>query len=106
MTQTPDTVSPDIVAEPAVDDLRPGKAVTLLQRVIMPRPADPLKVRTLYLDETNSPAKVVDRNSATIDAGREMSLATYFNAFPASYWRRWTTLTCVVLQVQLAGRCR
>ncbi|MDQ3463447.1 MAG: glycosyltransferase, partial [Actinomycetota bacterium] len=53
-----------------------------------------------------SPAKVVDRNSATIDAGREMSLATYFNAFPASYWRRWTTLTCVVLQVQLAGRCR
>jgi galactofuranosylgalactofuranosylrhamnosyl-N-acetylglucosaminyl-diphospho-decaprenol beta-1,5/1,6-galactofuranosyltransferase len=106
MTQTPDIVSPDLVAEPTAEDLLPSKGVTLLQRVIMPRPADPLQVRTLYLDETNSRAKVLDRGSATVDSGREMSLATYFNAFPASYWRRWTTLSCVILRINLAGRCR
>ena len=107
MTQTPEIVSPEMVAEPAAEDLRPSEGVTLLQRVIMPRSADPLKVRTLYLDEgESSRAKVLDRQSAHIDAGREVSFATYFNAFPASYWRRWTTLQSVLLQLDLAGRCR
>ncbi len=106
MTHSQQTISPDTVADPVAEDLRPGRAVTLLQRVIMPRPADPLKVRTLYLDETSGRAKVLDRGAARIEAGRELSLATYFNAFPASYWRRWTTLTGVVLQLQLHGRCR
>ncbi len=107
MTQTPEIVSPEMVAEPAAEDLRPSEGVTLLQRVIMPRSADPLKVRTLYLDEgESSRAKVLDRQSAHIDAGREVSFATYFNAFPASYWRRWTTLQNVLLQLDLAGRCR
>ena len=35
-----------------------------------------------------------------------MSFATYFNAFPASYWRRWSTLTSVVLRVELTGVAR
>ena len=30
------------------------------------------------------------RRSALIAEGRRVSFATYFNAFPASYWRRWT----------------
>jgi galactofuranosylgalactofuranosylrhamnosyl-N-acetylglucosaminyl-diphospho-decaprenol beta-1,5/1,6-galactofuranosyltransferase len=30
------------------------------------------------------------RRSAAIASGRRVSFATYFNAFPASYWRRWT----------------
>ena len=35
-----------------------------------------------------------------------MSFATYFNAFPASYWRRWSTLESVVLRVELTGTGR
>ncbi len=36
----------------------------------------------------------------------EVSFATYFNAFPASYWRRWSTSTSVVLRVELTGTGR
>jgi galactofuranosylgalactofuranosylrhamnosyl-N-acetylglucosaminyl-diphospho-decaprenol beta-1,5/1,6-galactofuranosyltransferase len=43
------------------------------------------------------------RRSAVISAGRRASFATYFNAFPASYWRRWTTAASVTLRVRLAG---
>jgi galactofuranosylgalactofuranosylrhamnosyl-N-acetylglucosaminyl-diphospho-decaprenol beta-1,5/1,6-galactofuranosyltransferase len=32
-----------------------------------------------------------------------VSFATYFNAFPASYWRRWTVLQSVVLGLRLSG---
>lgn len=35
-----------------------------------------------------------------------MSFATYFNAFPASYWRRWSTLDTVVLRLELTGSGR
>lgn len=35
-----------------------------------------------------------------------MSLCTYFNAFPASYWRRWSTLNSVVLRLELTGHGR
>ncbi len=35
-------VKPDAVSEPAETDLTPGKAVTLVQRVLMPRRADHL----------------------------------------------------------------
>lgn len=30
------------------------------------------------------------RRSLSVPAGKRYSLGTYFNAFPASYWRRWT----------------
>jgi galactofuranosylgalactofuranosylrhamnosyl-N-acetylglucosaminyl-diphospho-decaprenol beta-1,5/1,6-galactofuranosyltransferase len=43
------------------------------------------------------------RRSAVISEGRRVSFATYFNAFPASYWRRWTTVTSVTLRIRLAG---
>jgi len=43
------------------------------------------------------------RRSAVITADRRVSFATYFNAFPASYWRRWTTVSSVTLRVRLAG---
>jgi galactofuranosylgalactofuranosylrhamnosyl-N-acetylglucosaminyl-diphospho-decaprenol beta-1,5/1,6-galactofuranosyltransferase len=31
-----------------------------------------------------------DRRSLTVPAGKRYSLGSYFNAFPASYWRKWT----------------
>ncbi|RZU33026.1 glycosyltransferase [Blastococcus saxobsidens] len=101
-------VNPDAVSEPAATDLAPDKGVTLLQRVLMPRPADQLKVRSLYLDEEHSPARVRQdgRHSGVIAAGSEVSFATYFNAFPASYWRRWSVLGSVVLRVTVSGTCR
>ena len=107
-TTTPDApISPEVVSEPTEDDLAPGKAVQLLQRVLMPRPADQLKVRSLYLDEVNSGrVKVRDRFTAVLDAGWEVSFATYFNAFPASYWRRWSVLRSVVLKLTVSGNCR
>lgn len=43
------------------------------------------------------------RRSAVISAGRRVSFATYVNAFPASYWRRWTTVSSVTLRIRLAG---
>jgi galactofuranosylgalactofuranosylrhamnosyl-N-acetylglucosaminyl-diphospho-decaprenol beta-1,5/1,6-galactofuranosyltransferase len=100
-------VSPEVVSEPTAAELAPGKGVQLLQRVLMPRPADQLKVRSLYLDELNSGrAKVLDRYTAELGAGWEVSFASYFNAFPASYWRRWSVLDSVVLRVTVSGSCR
>jgi galactofuranosylgalactofuranosylrhamnosyl-N-acetylglucosaminyl-diphospho-decaprenol beta-1,5/1,6-galactofuranosyltransferase len=34
---------------------------------------------------------------------KRVSLGTYFNAFPASYWRRWTSLTGVRLSISTTG---
>src|SRR3954463_562450 len=104
MTTTHSPVSPERVSELSAEDLASGKAVTLLQRVIMPRPGDPLKVRSLYVDESESRrVKSASRSDATIAAGNEVSFATYFHAFPASYWRRWTVLPSVVLSMRVSG---
>jgi galactofuranosylgalactofuranosylrhamnosyl-N-acetylglucosaminyl-diphospho-decaprenol beta-1,5/1,6-galactofuranosyltransferase len=45
------------------------------------------------------------RRSAAISAGGRVSFGTYFNAFPASYWRRWTTVDSVTLRLRVAGEC-
>ena len=37
-------------------------------------------------------------------SGERLSFGTYFNAFPASYWRRWTVVQDVRLAVQVSGR--
>ena len=98
------TVSPERVSEPSAAELAADKATTLLQRVLLPRPGDPIKVRSLYVDENrNKRVKCASRAEATIAAGTEVSFATYFNAFPASYWRRWTVLQSVVLGVEVSG---
>jgi galactofuranosylgalactofuranosylrhamnosyl-N-acetylglucosaminyl-diphospho-decaprenol beta-1,5/1,6-galactofuranosyltransferase len=43
------------------------------------------------------------RRSAVIREGRRVSFGTYFNAFPASYWRRWTHIDAVTLRIRLTG---
>src|SRR5580704_16642841 len=56
------------------------------------------------------PAHLVEeagpRRSALIADGCRVSFATYFNAFPASYWRRWTTVGAVTLRIRLAGESK
>ena len=46
---------------------------------------------------------VSSRRSVTVPAGERVSFATYFNAFPASYWRRWSVVTGVRLDIELRG---
>ena len=45
-----------------------------------------------------------DRYSVRIPAGQMRSFGTYFNAFPASYWRRWTPVRSVRLRIATRGR--
>ncbi|GAA4365028.1 glycosyltransferase [Actinomadura verrucosospora] len=100
----------------------PGLRV--LQRVVMPVDRD-LDVLKLYVEgeiargaeavaaETAAEASAgapadgpegVGRRSVVVPVGRRVSFATYFNAFPASYWRRWTSVEEVVLRVRLRGQ--
>jgi galactofuranosylgalactofuranosylrhamnosyl-N-acetylglucosaminyl-diphospho-decaprenol beta-1,5/1,6-galactofuranosyltransferase len=85
------------------------RAVSLLARVILPRPGEPLDVRKLYIEESETNARRAHpptRTTLEICAESEVSFATYFNAFPASYWRRWSTVDSVVLRVELTGSAR
>ena len=45
----------------------------------------------------------LSRHSTSVRAGERVSFGTYFNAFPASYWRRWTNLETVRLSVRTTG---
>src|ERR1043166_2238131 len=90
-------------------DAGESRAVSLLARVILPRPGEPLDVRKLYIEESETNARrahAPTRTTLEIGAESEVSFATYFNAFPASYWRRWSTLESVVLRVELTGSAR
>ncbi|MCQ9163035.1 glycosyltransferase [Arthrobacter sp. STN4] len=103
-----------------------------LQRVILPGDADQ-ETLPLYLDAGTSagafgdspttvrgerqakPARaadgantasyedVVSRTATSARPGQRLSFSTYFNAFPASYWRRWTPLRTVRLRVVTKG---
>ncbi|WP_235547645.1 MULTISPECIES: glycosyltransferase [unclassified Nocardioides] len=50
------------------------------------------------------PDQIVDRHAVRIEQGERLSFGSYFNAFPASYWRRWTIVEDVRLMVELQGR--
>ena len=102
MTTIP--TSPETATVPTTPEAPTG---TLLQRVLMPRTGDPRKVRTLYLDEARSAGvRVEDRATGRLPAGDEVSFATYFNAFPAGYWRRWTSLQGITLRLTVSGSGR
>ncbi|GAA4864431.1 galactofuranosyl transferase GlfT2 [Saccharopolyspora cebuensis] len=84
-------------------------AEQVLQRIVFPRGEDPLDVRALYLDEPearSSAATVLSRRSLKVPANSKISLASYFNAFPASYWKRWTKVEEVVLRLKVKGAGR
>lgn len=46
---------------------------------------------------------VITRHSIRVRSGEQLSLGTYFNAFPAGYWRRWTEVREVRLVVETRG---
>ncbi len=92
----------------SVEDAWPGQ-IGLLQRIIMPRQGDSQDVRVLYLEEherNSTRAKAIDRGTLHLPPQLEVSFGTYFNAFPASYWRRWTSLATVYLCLRIDGNFR
>jgi galactofuranosylgalactofuranosylrhamnosyl-N-acetylglucosaminyl-diphospho-decaprenol beta-1,5/1,6-galactofuranosyltransferase len=99
-----------------VSSLQVGPAVGLvapqrvLHRVVMPRADDPPAVRPLYLDEPETlhgrTAEVTSRSTVILPAACQLSFATYFNAFPASYWKRWTRVEEVALRLTVRGSGR
>ena len=89
---------------PTMKNIDPKK---VLQRVIMPRDSDPLDVRPLYVDEpANVHCHVTSRRGVTIPADSKVSFASYLNAFPASYWKRWTRIDEVTLKLSVRGNGR
>ena len=50
------------------------------------------------------PDQIESRTAFRVRSGEKLSFGTYFNAFPASYWRRWTIVDDVTLTVEVKGR--
>jgi galactofuranosylgalactofuranosylrhamnosyl-N-acetylglucosaminyl-diphospho-decaprenol beta-1,5/1,6-galactofuranosyltransferase len=89
----------------------------VVHRVVLPPDADP-DTLPLYVDFTmaratgeahsavapaEAGAEILGRRSLRLGAGSEASFASYFSAFPAGYWRRWTDVTEVRLSIRLSG---
>lgn len=69
-----------------------------VHRVVFPvRDAD----ETLPLYAIGDGLRIEDRTSVVVPAGSTLDLGTYFNSFPACYWRHWTDETTVVLRVRI-----
>lgn len=49
------------------------------------------------------PDQVLSRTAVLVPSGDKVSFGTYFNAFPASYWRRWSVVDAVTLTVTVRG---
>jgi galactofuranosylgalactofuranosylrhamnosyl-N-acetylglucosaminyl-diphospho-decaprenol beta-1,5/1,6-galactofuranosyltransferase len=50
------------------------------------------------------PDQIESRTALRLPIGQKLSFGTYFNAFPASYWRRYSIVKEVTLRVRLVGR--
>jgi galactofuranosylgalactofuranosylrhamnosyl-N-acetylglucosaminyl-diphospho-decaprenol beta-1,5/1,6-galactofuranosyltransferase len=89
----------------------------VLQKVVFPLDRDP-DLLPLYADPDTwsvideKPVRVsnrarlgnlLGRHRARVTAGRRVSLGSYFNAFPASYWQHWTSVRDVQLTVRTSG---
>jgi len=68
-----------------------------VQRVVFPTD-DITEVWPLYVEDGG---ESVGRTGCRISAGRTLRLCTYFNSFPAAYWRHWTPVEAVHLHVRL-----
>ena len=110
----------------------PATVRRVLQRVVLPTSRDTdvlplyvdpdrpeLDVNTLNLPlkarakippiEANAeiapdPHAVLDRRRYQVNQSTRISFGTYFNAFAASYWRRWTVVDEVSLQLRITGK--
>jgi galactofuranosylgalactofuranosylrhamnosyl-N-acetylglucosaminyl-diphospho-decaprenol beta-1,5/1,6-galactofuranosyltransferase len=72
-----------------------GKAVRHLLNESIERHADTAASDVFTVDS---------RHAMTVLAGRHVSLCTFFNAFPASYWKRWTNISSVRFSAKVRGK--
>lgn len=54
-------------------------------------------------DVEPDPHAVLGRHRYWVKESHRISFGTYFNGFAASYWRRWTVVDTVVLELTVAG---
>lgn len=108
-------------AERAGFVLETPAGLDVVARVVLPEDGDPdvlpLHVDGSHVSEPDTsdatgvvalpsdqhPDQVLGRHSYRVPAGSRTSFATYFNAFPASYWHRFTPVREVTLQVATTG---
>lgn len=90
---------------------------TTLQNVVFPIAKDPdvlplyadaetwtsVRGRPVRLSENAHIDNVLSRSSVRVRSGQRVSYASYFNAFPASYWQRWTVVDRVALTLRTQG---
>ena len=90
------------LAPTGADSAQPVDVV--VQRLILPVGDDGSRL-PLYVESGGAanPDHILGRTRMTIPAATTVSFASYFNAFPASYWRKWTDVTSVQLRVQVTG---
>ncbi len=62
--------------------------------------------KAVRLTNRNGLAWLEGRRGLRVPAAKSVSLASYFNAFPASYWNSWTSLSGVRLRVSTTGAGR
>ncbi|MCW2941657.1 MAG: glycosyltransferase-like protein [Actinomycetia bacterium] len=80
----------------------------VLQRVVMPIDRDP-DLQPLYIRDQpgrgadSGSVRIEGRRGLIIPSGNRTTFCTYFNAFAAGYWRRWSTIDEVTLRVRLRG---
>ena len=80
-------------------------------RIIFPENGD-VDVLDLYVDrgaEDRAAGRrvhssdILSKTSLRVPATQHVSLGSYFNAFPAAYWARWTKVKSVRLEVVTSG---
>lgn len=82
---------------------------TAVSRIVFPE-LDVAEVAALYTDtgdgagsQPGEDYEILGRHSIRIFSRHRVSLGTYFNAFPASYWQRFTAVRSVRLRARLSG---
>ncbi|QIM19274.1 glycosyltransferase family 2 protein [Leucobacter coleopterorum] len=90
---------------------------TTLQSVVFPQAKDPdvlplyadpetwtmIDEKSVRLSQHAHIDSVLSRSSSRVRPGERISYASYFNAFPAAYWQRWTVVTEVRLELRTRG---
>ena len=54
-------------------------------------------------ESTGGALTVSGEGHAHVQPHQRVTFGTYFNAFPASYWRRWTEVDEVTLRIRVSG---
>ena len=59
----------------------------------------------LFDDGVRPQRSQITRGSIVVPAGRRYSAASYYNAFPAAYWAKWTEVRRVTLRLTVSADC-